>query len=899
MQDEISFGSWLRKQRRTLDLTRQAFANQVGCAEVTLRRIESGTLKPSKELAETILEKLDIPRAERPRWISFARGLSGFPFTPSPRSGNPNTNLSSSLTSFIGREKEQSEVIQLITKHRLVTLTGPGGVGKTRLSLRVGEEVLGNYPDGVWMVEFAPVLDLLLVPRVTAIAIGLHEEPQRPIMDMVAAYLREKKMLIILDNCEHLLDACAELADTLLKRCPGVKILATSREALGILGEAVYPVPSLALPDAQQLLESFRSYASIRLFEERAQLARMDFSITPENLPSVARICSQLDGIPLAIELAAARVKMFSTAQIAARLQERFRLLTTGNRTAPLRHQTLQAAIDWSYDLLSPAEKAVFQRLSVFINGWTLDAAGFICSDENITSEDILNLLINLTNKSLVIVDEKHVGTRYRMLETIRQYANEKLMESGRRDELCDRHLDYFLRLAETAGPQLMQSRQLEWLHVLDADYENLRLVFERTLSKDTALPSLKFCNALWWFWMIRGRWLEGLDCIKRTLAKISRAQDRDENTVRTKVLAAQARLEWQLGNFRQMLAPARQSLDLASAATNHKDMAIARFYVGIALARRGQDYKEAFSLLEQSFTELQVLNEEFWLAYFDPYVNELLAAQTNQKLRERFARSLDWARKAGERLILMDVLSHYATWLFTIDRLDEARERAEEADMLCKQIGIRRLGERSFVLAAIAWLEGDLQKARAIYVKMHERCGLLGEKHYRSVSLSQLGLLALEEGDVDQAQAYLEQGLLLSRAAGSPVYSAMRLAELSNLFYRQQNIEGFRQNAREALSLRNHFLDGHKILILEIILGSLYFEELESSVRILGAIAASETASDLVPAEPVTIIYCARAEAHARNVLGDSAFKALYADGQKMSLDDGLDLALKIVEGM
>jgi tetratricopeptide (TPR) repeat protein len=574
-------------------------------------------------------------------------------------------------------------------------------------------------------------------------------------------------------------------------------------------------------------------------------------------------------------------------------------LLTTGNRTAPLRHQTLQAAIDWSYHLLSPAEKSVFQRLSVFINGWTLEAAESICSDENIASDNLLDVLTNLTNKSLVIVDEKHVGTRYRMLETIRQYANEKLVKSGERSEICDRHLDYFLRLAETAEPYLMRVEQLEWLAVLDADYENLRLSFEWSLNQDMALPSLKLCIALWWFWKIRGRWLEGLDCTKRVLAGTARAQDRNEKAARARTFAVQAALEWQLGNFNQMLSPAQESLKLASEVAESKDIAIAKFYMGIALARRGEGYDQAFSLLEQSLAELQRLNEEFWLVYFDPYFGELLAAQAQRKLQNRFVQSLELARKIGERVILVDVLSHYATWLFTVNRLDQAREQAEEAERLCKQLGIRRAGERSLVLAAIAWLEGDNQKARSIYMKMQERCSLLGEKVYRSISISQLGLLTIEEGDFDQAQLYLEQGLLLSQETGSKVYSAIRLIQLSHLFYLQGKLEAFRQNAREGISLRSSFLDAHKAFILETILGSLYKEHPESSAQILGMIGHSQREYDLLAPEPITRLYCLRAKAHAREVLGDAAFQAAFAEGLKLSLDEGLDLALKIVEKM
>src|SRR5688572_6178622 len=428
----VSFGEWLHQQRRMLDLTQQEFADQVGCARITLRRIESGALKPSKELAQILLEKLGIPENERPQWVHYARGLSDFPARSVDFSASKLlTNLPASLTSFIGREKEQAEILKLISKYRLVTLVGPGGVGKTRLSLKVGEQALGDYAHGIWVVELAPLLDPLLVPRTTAITVGLRDEPRRPVIDMLSDYLRVKKLLIILDNCEHLLDACAQLADALLKKCLNLKILATSREALGILGEASYRVPSLGLPDMQQVIEKFRDYESVRLFEERAQLAQMDFLLTMENASAVAKICSQLDGIPLAIELAAARVNMFSTEQVAARLQESFNLLTTGNRTALPRHQTLQAAIDWSYNLLSPTEQNLFRRLSVFVNGWTLEAATSICSDAGIRSEDIFDLLTQLINKSLVNIEELQNETRYRILETIRQYANMKLVESN------------------------------------------------------------------------------------------------------------------------------------------------------------------------------------------------------------------------------------------------------------------------------------------------------------------------------------------------------------------------------------------------------------------------------------------------------------------------------------
>jgi len=894
MQQEISFGEWLHKKRRALDLSRQAFAAQVGCAEVTLRRIEAGTLKPSKELASILLEKLAIPEMERSQWISFARGFSGFPSESTAPVNKPKSNLPAQLTTFIGREKEQPDVIQLLGKHRLVTLTGSGGVGKTRLSLKVGEQVLGDYPDGVWLAELAPILDPLLMPRTVAIAIGLRDEPQQPVIDMLSDYLREKKLLLILDNCEHLLDACARLTDTLLKRCPSLKILATSREVLGILGEVAYRVPSLALPDRQQLVEEFRDFESVRLFEERAQLVRVDFTLTQENTSSVAEICSRLDGIPLAIELAAARINTFSTEQIAAWLSESLSLLTMGNRTALPRHQTLQAAIDWSYDLLPAAEQTFFQRLSVFVDGWTLEAAESICSDANRKYEAISDLLTQLINKSLVIVSGDPERTRYRMLETIRQYANTKLIEARESELVRDRHLGYFLNLAETAEPHLIRPEQIDWLPLLDADYENLRLALEWALNKELAEISLKLCKDLWWYWKIRCLWLEGLNWVKRALAKPSQNENINEKIARTQVLYTQAELEWQLGNFEEVLPPAKESLALATEVLGRKEIAIAKFYVGNAL--RGVDNDQALSLMEESFAEFQSLNEPFWQALSFAFLGDRLAAQGKLRHSEKFARQLELARKAGERLVLADALSVYAVWLFKVDQWDEARKRAEESNSLYEQIGYQSPNANSFMFARIAWIEGNTQRARSLHMEMLERSSLLGDRVYRSTCLTNLGLITAEEGDLNGARAYLEDALTLSREGGHKPFIAESLLHLGNLFYLQGNLEAFKQNVREAFSLRNHFIEAVKVFMLATILKSLYLQKPEISARLLGIIDNSEKEHDILLG-PIAKRVFTPTENHTRKSLSHATFESAFAEGQRMSLDEALDIALQAVE--
>lgn len=895
MEAEVSFGTWLRKQRRTLDLSQRTFASQVGCAEVTLRRIEAGTLKPSKELAGLILENLGIPEMDRAPWICFARGLTGFPGQRSSSANRQITNLPAPLTSFVGRKKEQLDVINLISKHRLVSLGGPGGVGKTRLCIKVGEQVLNNYADGVWLVELAPILDPTLVPRAVAIAIGLRDEPQRPVIDMLSDHLREKKMLLILDNCEHLLDSCAQLAAALLKQCPALKILATSREALGMLGEAVYHVPSLELPDIEQLLEKFRDCESARLFEERAQLAQTDFTLTIENATSVSKICHRLDGIPLALELAAARINAFSTEQIAAQLSESFSLLTMGNRTALPRHQTLRAAIDWSYDLLSQAEKTVFQRLSIFVDGWTVDAAQCICSDANTNSQLVLDLLTQLINKSLVVTQEEFGKIRYRMLETIRQYANEKLVELGESDSLRDRHLRYFLNLAETAEPHLIRPEQLEWLPLLDADYENLRVALEWSLIIELPEASLRLCAALGRFWLIRCYWLEGSKWLEKALAKSTENSSSLEMAARVKSLYQQAELANQLDDLERMKQYSELSLTLAHEGSDERDVSIAQFYVGYSLIRHG-DNDQARLLIEQSLADFRESNDFYWQAYCYQVLSEILETQGELRFTERVIQDLTLAKKAGERLILADALWNYSKWLHMSNNLDEAIKYAKEADGLFEEMGSKQ-SLTSNLFAEIAWTNGAYQEARSYYLEIEKRYNLLGERNLRSMMLGNLGRLAIEQGDLGEAQAYSEQALTIARELDNTDEIAMRMAELGIGCYLQGNFKKCRQYFSESISMIRRFgtyLPKRHILFLMVN----HFErkELVKTAYILGALDSSRSECAR-PITPLNLRYYRRAETRARHALGDEGFASAFTEGQKMSLDEALDLALKTVE--
>lgn len=421
-------------------------------------------------------------------------------------------NLPIQVTNFVGREEEIGEIKELLSTTRLLTLTGSGGAGKTRLSLHVAAEVLDRFKHGAWFIELAPLSDPSLVPFAVASALGLREEPGRPLTRTLMDWLSDKELLLILDNCEHLVEACARLADEILHTSRATRILATSREALGIAGESIYRVPSLPTPnpDEKILIDQFEQYAAVRLFIDRATQALSTFQVTNANAPAVAEICYRLDGIPLAIELAAARVKALSVEKIAERLDDRFRLLTGGSRTALPRQQTLRSMIDWSHSLLSDSERVLFRRLSVFAGGWTLEAAEYVCPGDGLEIGDILDLSSSLVDKSLVVKDENQYGLRFHMLETIRQYANEDLEKNAEPDAFRRRHADYFANLAQEVEQRHWSPDQLQWTGRLESERENLREALRWSAVRDRERAFLQLAGNLWRFWGMRGSIVEG-----------------------------------------------------------------------------------------------------------------------------------------------------------------------------------------------------------------------------------------------------------------------------------------------------------------------------------------------------------------------------------------------------
>ncbi|MGH3815430.1 MAG: ATP-binding protein, partial [Pseudonocardiaceae bacterium] len=429
-------------------------------------------------------------------------------------------NLPGELTSFVGRRAELAQIGEARTRGRLLTLTGSGGCGKTRLALQAAADAMDRYPDGVWWVELARLEDATLVPAAVMSAVGLREVPGRALLDTLVGHLRQRRVLVVLDNCEHLLAACAQFVDVVLRGCASVTLLATSRAPLGVPGEVTWRVPSMSLPTepAREPIEALRLSDAVVLFIDRARQVRPDFAITSANAPAVAQICHDLDGIPLAIELAAARVRMLAPAQISGALSDRFHLLTGGARTVMPRHQTLQASIDWSHELLDEGERTLLRRLSVFAGGWTLDAAEQICAGDGIDRYHVLDLLTGLVDKSLVSTDEQGPETRYRLLETVRQYATARLTDADEVHRLRDHHLTHFLRLAETAEPQLLGAgRDDPILQTLATELPNLRAALERATATNPD-AALRLVDALNLFWLFTGRYREGDTAYARAL---------------------------------------------------------------------------------------------------------------------------------------------------------------------------------------------------------------------------------------------------------------------------------------------------------------------------------------------------------------------------------------------
>ncbi|HEU5025264.1 MAG TPA: LuxR C-terminal-related transcriptional regulator [Spirillospora sp.] len=682
-------------------------------------------------------------------------------------SGPGRHNLPAETTRLVGRERDMAELAALLPGERLVTLAGPGGIGKTRLARHLAAGVAGRFPGGAWLVPLADVRDARLVPQAVAAAVGVAEEPGRAPADTLLAALRARGMLLVLDNCEHLVQDCAAFAHRLLGGCPALHVLATSREPLRVPGEVVWRVPPLDLPaETVTDVDRIGGHAAIRLFAERAAAARPGFGLTSGNAPVVVRLARGLDGMPLALELAAARVGFLTVEQIADRLDERFRLLVRGSRTAAARQRTLRATVDWSHDLLGADERVLLRRLSVFAGGWTLESAERVCGD----GLDVLDVLGDLAAKSLVVTDEP---ARHRLLETIRHYAAERLASSGEADAVAARHRGHMVELAERlerAGwldPFVPWERRLAAFEAVKAESENLRAAFDAAMRAGDVRAGLRLCTSLRWYWLIQGRVAEGVSWFERCFALPGPV----EPAVRARACRAYGEVCYDHGDYDEARARVGEAREAFQALGDRAGVDGCLTTLALIGMRCGDD-ADAETVLDGVRRRAHTGGEPF---------NEALALSALAALSARHGRLRTAARLNEESLTIFRRMGHLGLAANTLIGLGlialvqgdpdrAARFYREAHGIVGGPDGLRPQRARCLAgLGAAATALGDLGTARLHLDESLRLTGLTGRRNAVARVLELCAALALREGDDARAVELLGSASALRERAGVP----------------------------------------------------------------------------------------------------------------------------------
>ncbi|GAB2864743.1 BTAD domain-containing putative transcriptional regulator [Actinoallomurus bryophytorum] len=840
---------------------------------------QADALTTFEDARRTLAEELGVDPSPELRDVHLAvlRGRSS-PAGPAVR-----TNLPARLTSFIGREEEIDRVAKLLEENRLVTLTGPGGAGKTRLAVESAERLTERMPGGVWLVELAPVGDPAEVPQALMSALGLRERalvgnmrgttpPTTDPVGRLVAALAGERLLIVLDNCEHLIDACARLADRVLADCPGVRVLATSREALGITGETLWPVPPLAFPCDESLGpgEDVLGYPAVRLLAERGAAVRPGFTVGAD-LDAVLAICRRLDGMPLAIELAAARLRTMTAAQIAGRLDDRFRLLTGGSRTALPRHQTLRAVVDWSWDLLDEPEHELLRRMSVFSGGATLESVEEVCGG------DVFDALIGLVEKSLVIADG---AGRYRLLETIRAYSAGRLSQAGEARRIRRAHAHHFLDLAETAEPLLRTRDQMRWMRRLGAEYDNMHSALRWAIDVSDAALAVRYVAALGWYWFLRGRRAEGEQLAGEAVAVPG------EGPARARALAY---MYWLLGAFSnsdggpldKVALRARLSTVLETAGSVDRDDLHPMLHVA-PLGMRIFDGQ-----IEEALADLETLRSarDPWLRAVGHTVrgHALINLGRVEGIDEVFATALAAFRDLGERWGLSLTLTGMAEVTLWKGEPLVAKSYLEEA--LGYSVDFGSHDEASFLRIRLAHAYsaiGDEARARAeldLAMRGARRRGAPEDLAYVAFTL---GEFARRDGDLVAARRHLEEAVAQVAVNGPPQFGAMINSQLGLVHALEGDLSAALTRHTEALRLALFVHDAP--IIGQTLVGfadlALRTGDAEKAATLLGAAVAVRGIEDRSLVDPPRI------EREARAAIDDARFEGAFAAGRAMNAE-------------
>ena len=807
------------------------------------------------------------------------------------------------MTHLVGREDESLEISSLLRRSRLVTLVGPGGIGKTRLALAVASEVVHEFPDGVWLVALEALSDGGLVAPQIATTLGLRDEPGRTPQESLTRNLRAKRLLLVLDNCEHLLQASAEAVTHLLQQCAGLRFLVTSREALGVTGEILWVAPPLTVPDPKGLPQNpatlrrvLLGYEGVQLFVERAQAVQMNFALTGDNVRAVAQVCARLEGIPLALELAAARVRAMTVVQMAERLDDHLGLLIGGSRTALSRQQTLRATIDWSYALLTELEQLVLARLSVFAGGWTLPAAESVCAGTGIETAEILDMLTRLIDKSLVVFKDtpEELGGRYRLLDMVRQYGAENLETPGETERVKARHRDYFLTLAEEAKPELTRADQGVWLERLEAERDNLRAALNWCgAEEDGAKAGLQLAGALYRFWEMRGHYSEGRTYLAEALAR----EGADRRTIeRARALNAAGALTYYQGDHLAARSLQEEGLAIFRELGDQQGVAWSLNDLGDVAGAQG-NREAARALYEESLSIFRELGDRQGVASLLHHLGGIFREQDNyDEARALYQQSLRIRRELGDRQGIAWSLHNLGNVAGAQGDYGEARSLQGEGLAIFRALGDRQgvawsLNDMGDVIGA----QGSRGTAGALYEESLSIFRELGNRQGVASLSRRLGRIAFEQRDYADARALYEESLAIFQELGNRQGVGWALSGLGDVTFEQGNYAAARSLYEESV---RHLMElGDKRGVAECLGGlaavMLWTSEEEKAVRLWGAANALR---DSLGA-PLSLEERARQDnqvGQARSALGEATFTAVWEEGSALRWEKAVSYALE-----